>query len=431
MRPYVGGLDMQTKKFLFLLLFLSIYLSGCAGTFNPQPIDEARYRNRAEAQTDGDIQILAVVLSREESEAVFDLDLYDKGIQPIWLEVDNRSEERIWIPPVGIDRNYFPPSEVAYRHHFSFSKKANQQMNQYFHDQALGLYVSPNQVRSGYVFTNLNLGTKIFNVDILGEDEKFRTFTFFITVPGLGVSHQDVDLDTLYSRDEFASYDDEDELRKALERLPCCTTNADGTKQGDPLNLVFVGSRYTLHKILIRRGWHITGSVKQGSASKGKRGSVLEKQYRYVAPISPFYLYGRVQDAAFRKSRETADERNHLRLWLLPIRFDGKSVWVGQISRDIKVRYLANTFKLEPLVDEARTYMLQDLWYSQGLAKYGYVAGVGASSMSLPQADLDGDPYFTDGYRLVLWVSKRPISFSEVDNVHWEVLQPVASDYEQ
>jgi hypothetical protein len=51
--------------------------------------------------------------------------------------------------------------------------------------------------------------------------------------------------------------------------------------------------------------------------------------------------------------------------------------------------------------------------------------------MSLPQADLDGEPYFTDGYRLVLWVSKRPISFSEVENVHWEVLQPVASDYEE
>ena len=145
-----------------------------------------------------------LVLSREETEEIFDLDLYDRGIQPIWLEVENKTEERIWIPPVGVDRNYFPPFEVAYMHHFSFSKKANQQMNQYFQDQALGLYVSPNQVRSGLVFTNLRLGTKTFNVDILGEDEKFRTFTFFITVPGLGVSYQDVELDTLYSRDKFA-----------------------------------------------------------------------------------------------------------------------------------------------------------------------------------------------------------------------------------
>ena len=70
-------------KFLFLLLFLPIYLSGCAATFNPRPIDKARYRNRAEAQTDGDVQVSALVLSREEIEEVFDLDLYGKGIQPI------------------------------------------------------------------------------------------------------------------------------------------------------------------------------------------------------------------------------------------------------------------------------------------------------------------------------------------------------------
>ena len=417
------------KLWLKPLVIYLLTLTGCA-TFNPRPLDESRYRNRAEAQTDGEVRVTAAVLSAEETKEVFDLDLYKKGIQPIWLEIENNAEVYMWIPPVGIDRDYFAPLEVAYMHHYTFSRSANKKMDQYFFDQGIGTYVSPGKVRSGFVFTNLDLGTKAFNVDIFGGGQ-IRTFTFFISVPGLRVSHQDVDLDRLYSRDEFASYDDEDELRKALERLPCCTTNAGGTKQGDPLNLVFVGSRYTLHKILIRRGWHITGSVKRGSASKGKRGSALAKQYRFVAPVSPLYLYGRVQDAAFRKSRETADERNHLRLWLLPIRFDGKSVWVGQISRDIKVRYLPNTFKLEPLVDEARTYMLQDVWYSEGLAKYGYVKGVGASSMSEPQTNLEGDPYFTDGHRLILWVSGRPVSFSEIETVHWEIPHSRIMDYEE
>jgi len=138
-------------------------------------------------------------------------------------------------------------------------------------------------------------------------------------------------------------------------------------------------------------------------------------------PVSPFSLYGRPQDAAFRKTRETADERNHVRFWLSPIRYKGKQVWVGQISRDIKVRYLPNTFRIEPLVDEARTYILQDLWYSQTLARFGYVKGVGAASMSEPRKTLQDDPYFTDGYRLVIWVSRKPISFSKVEALHWEV----------
>jgi hypothetical protein len=32
----------------------------------------------------------------------------------------------------------------------------------------------------------------------------------------------------------------ENELRKALENLPCCATNEDGTKNGDPLDLIFI-----------------------------------------------------------------------------------------------------------------------------------------------------------------------------------------------
>lgn len=418
----------------YLLLYaatLCLLLNlGCAATFNPRPIDDALYRNRAETQTDGDVRVSAVVLSKEETEEIFDLDLYAKGIQPIWLEIENNAEVRMWIPPVGIDQDYFAPLEVSYMHHYTFSKSVNIKMDQYFFDQNLGPYVSPGNVRSGFVFTNLDLGTKAFNVDIFGGDNQVRTFTFFISVPGLRVSHQDVNFEKLYSRDEFVSYDNADELRKALESLPCCTTNEDGTKQGDPLNLVIVSSPRALHKVLIRRRWSETESVEKRSASKSKPRAMPARQYRH-APVKPLYLFGRRQDKAFRKSRESENERNEVRLWLAPIRFEGKPVWVGQVSREIAVRYSPNTFKLEPLVDEARSYMLQDVWYSEGLAKYGYVKGVGASSMSVPHTDLGGDPYFTDGYRLILWVSGRPVSFSEVETVNWGIEHSKIMDYEE
>ena len=213
-------------------------------------------------------------------------------------------------------------------------------------------------------------------------------------------------------RSRYVIYENEEDLRNALESLPCCSTDEDGTLQADPLNLVVIGRGRTVHRALIRSGWDETGTM--------ERSVAITEQYRY-GPVSPFYLYGRPQDAAFRKTRETADERNHLRLWLSPIRYKGKQVWVGQISRDIKVRYIPNKFQIEPLVDEARTYILQDLWYSQTLAKFGNVKGVGAASMSKPRKTLQDDPYFTDGYRLVLWVSKKPISFSEVEALHWEI----------
>jgi len=64
--------------------------------------------------------------------------------------------------------------------------------------------------------------------------------------------------------------------------------------------------------------------------------------------------------------------------------------------------------------------MLQDIWYAQGLMKFGYVKGVGAASMSEPRQTFNNDPYFTDGFRLVLLVSSRPVSFSDAENLNWE-----------
>ena len=402
-----------------LLMLCSVVTFSCA-TFNPRPMSEVPFRERAQTQCERNVCVTAVVLSAEESEAVFGLPLYKKGIQPVWLEIDNKDEEEVWFPPVGLDPDYFAPLEVAYMHHGTFSKSTNERMDQYLHGLALRGRIAPGRIRSGFVFTNLDMGTKAFNVDLVGEDQPIRTFTFFMSVPGLRVSHQDVDWESLYQEAEIVSYDNEADLRRALEDLPCCATNKDGTKQGKPVNLVVIGRGKDLYHKLIRRGWDETESLEKGSTSETQPSSIFAKAYRY-APVSPLHLCGRHQDAAFRKTRKTAEERNHLRLWLSPIRYKGNPVWIGQISRDIKVRYLPNTFRLEPLVDEARTYILQDLWFSQGLEKFGYVKGVGAASMSEPRLDLEGAPYFTDGYRVVLWLSSRPVSFSDVEAVNWEV----------
>ena len=126
---------------------------------------------------------------------------------------------------------------------------------------------------------------------------------------------------------------------------------------------------------------------------------------------------------ALQRARTSIHERNHLRLWLAPMRFEGKLVWIGQISRDIGVRFTTKTItthKIDPDVDETRSFVIQDLWYSQGLEKFGYVKGVGAASYDEPRGNLTGDPYFTDGLRAILWVSSQPSAFSDVGWFDWE-----------
>jgi hypothetical protein len=153
--------------------------------------------------------------------------------------------------------------------------------------------------------------------------------------------------------------------------------------------------------------------------------SVLSgERYRY-APISPLYLFGRPQDLALQKARDTIHQRNHLRLWLSPMRYQGKPVWVGQISRDIGSRltihspYLT-THKIDPDVDEARTALVEDMAYSQNLAVIGMADGVGAAPRTAPRTNLTTDPYYTDGLRAVLVFGAFPRSLTEIEFAPWE-----------
>ena len=130
------------------------------------------------------------------------------------------------------------------------------------------------------------------------------------------------------------------------------------------------------------------------------------------------------QDAAFQKARGSIHERNHFRLWLAPIRYAGKMVWVGQISRDIGVRFTTKTItthKIDPDVDETRIFLIQNLWYTGGLQKFAFVSGVGEAPLSRPRQNLTGDPYVTDGLRAVLWVLGQPVPFDAVEFIGWDI----------
>ena len=100
------------------------------------------------------------------------------------------------------------------------------------------------------------------------------------------------------------------------------------------------------------------------------------------------------------------------------MRFEGQPVWIGQISRDIGVRFTTKTItthKIDANVDETREFLLEDMFYSQALSRIGYVSGVGAAPYDEPRGNLTGDPYFTDGLRVVMWVSDSPKSLSELE----------------
>ena len=299
-------------------------------------------------------------------------------------------------------------------------------MDLFFYDHTLGNYIPPGGNQSGFMFTNLDEGTKSFSVDLIGTDQQIRSYTFFIPVPGLKVDHREIEIESLYSSEEIVRYtrEQEKDFRKALESLPCCTTNQTGTEMGDPLNLVFLGKENSedIYHALMRAGWDETETIYTASAFQTGVSALLGTEYRY-SPVSALYVFDRPQDAAAQKARSSIHLRNHLRIWLTPFVFDGFEVWIGQISRDIGVRFTSKTItthKIDPDIDETREFLLEDLAYSSGLAKAGYVKGVGRASIEEPRENLTGDPYFTDGYRAVLWLSSNPVSIADIQFLEWE-----------
>jgi len=406
------------QVFLFSLLTMA---AGCASNpFNPKPIEEVPFLERAQTQVVDDVRVSAAVPSASETKRLFGAPLYKKGIQPVWLEIENRGDKPLIFFTVALDPEYFTPIETSFMNQGDKERQSDSLMNQYFFEQGMRKNIPAGETRAGFMFTQLDEGTKSFNVELSTDDGKFSRFTFFVPVPGLRLDHHEVDFATLYPNEQIRDYPDA-ELIEILEGLPCCTTDKKSKGQGDPLNLVIIGDPMDVYYAFIRAGWDETETMYWGSSVKTAFSFLFGGEYRY-SPVSALYVFDRSQDITFQKARSTIHERNHLRLWMTPMQYQGKQVWIGQISRDIGVRFTRKTItthKIDANVDETREFLLENLAYSQSVAKIGYVGGVGPASIDTPRKNLTGDPYFTDGYRVVLWVSSIPVAIDDIEVLPW------------
>ncbi len=420
-------------KHRYLLLFLTLSLCiivvyGCTVTQKTRPIHDIPFMERAQSKVDGDVRVTVAVLSAEESFHLFGVPLARKDIQAVWIRVQNTDSIPYWLMSAGLDPDYFSPLEAAYTFHGTIGSSENKKIDDNFRIRSFRNPIVPGASVSGIIFTNRDEGTKVVDIDLVSYSSA-KFFTFFVPVPGIEADYHAVDFDNLYPAHEIVDLN-ESELRKALENLPCCATNEDGTKDGDPLNLVFIGSREDISAAFVRRGWLPAEQTHGKAVGKTISSFLFGTRYRY-SPVSPLYLYGRQQDFAGQKPRHTVHQRNHLRVWLSPMRFQGKRVWIGQISRDIGVRFTFKTWppvthKIDPDIDEAMYALLEDLVYSQQISKTGWVKGDGKASRANPRYNLTGDPYFTFGGRLVLMFERRPTSFMQLQYFDWDE-SPISS----
>ena len=427
-------------------------------SYEPEPT-ATDFLARAQTQEASGTRVTVAVLSGPESHRLFGVDLARRGIQPVFLRVESRAAEPLRLQMVGIDPRYFTPLEAAAVMHFSIlrrlsafgflgwlflplvllapiklitAERANRCMDELFRSHGFRLGpIHPGGTTEGFVFTTLDLGTKIIHVRLVPagdireaieraapqSDDNVLThaaaampmvdLAFTVPVPGITADYLTRDFGSILPPAAVESVTLA-ELVTRLEAMPATTTNAAGSRQGDPVNLVVIGEFATLLGGFAAR-WDESETITLSTCWKTLKAFLLGSTYRY-SPVSALYLFGRPQDIALQRTRHSINERIHLRLWLSPLAFAGCPVWVGQVSRDIGVRFTLTTWNLtthriDPDVDESRDYVIEDLTLAGRVRAAGYVAGVGASSPADPRRNLTGDHWYSDGQRAAILVS--------------------------
>ena len=381
-----------------MLLVLSALCAGCGGrAYVYEPVASFAIQDRAESQSDETVRVSAAVPGRKETESIFGIALYDQGIQPVWLEIENRGPEQVRYALVSTDSYYFSPLEVAYKNRSGFSDEARVEMERRFYRLAMPRYIDPGETRSGFVFTHADNGAKGFNVDLFGSVDSYH-FTFLLRVPGFVPDYANVDFDSIYSSEQLSIIQDEN-MHDAIKGLPCCSADAEGDTTGDAINVVLVGAGQDLLRALLRSRW-----IETSAAEADSNESDL--------------LFGRQQDAIFRRDNSVDDSSYELRLWLTPIMSREDRVWAGQ------VRHFFNSgssfLRLDPDADHARNFAMQSFIYGQAVKKLAWVEGTEVVPAKSFWENLIRPAFFTDGHRIVLWLTGEPFSTTDAESLDWD-----------
>lgn len=409
-----GHLMTITRWRAIAFLQVLLLLAGCGiQPYKPVTVADQSFLSRALTQESGGIKVTVAVPDAEETLALTGLKLYEQGIQPVWLDIENNSATDARLALWSLDRDYYSPIEVAYMNRRRFSKAGYLAMENWFNENRMLRQIPAGGRTSGLVFTNLKPGTKGFNLDLFSYRQAYH-FTFFVPIPGFVPDYATVDFTALYTPDEIVELEGP-ALRNMLENeLPCCATDPEGTREGGPLNLVLVGTPTAVRRSLLRGDWQET-SADDPSIAHARTQS----------------FHGRPPDAIFSRRRKDGNERLQLHLWLTPWRTESEPVWVGQafywadgftdkllwaspeIVRD-------NTWFLKFArehvtadLDGAKRYVVQNFWYNQSIRKIGFTDETHPVPMDSPRTTHGGVAYFTSGNRAVIFLSEEPTPLEE------------------
>jgi hypothetical protein len=146
-----------------------------------------------------------------------------------------------------------------------------------------------------------------------------------------------------------------------IAQIPRRVTDPQGN-QGDMVNVLIVGSEDELVQVFTAGGWVKVDTDIKSTVVTGILNTLEKKDY-LTMPMSPLYLFKRVQDYGFAHAEavRVAMSRNHLRAWKSPYEVDGRPLWCVAATHDVGFerdqRNNGVTHKIDPAIDGEREYV--------------------------------------------------------------------------
>jgi len=418
-----------------LLPLLALAVSGCATRFEPRPLETPEAIGNLQSRTVGDVTVSAGILTDQQAAAHFGVDFATHELQALWLSVRNASDRRLWLIRTVVDPDFYSAEEAALLVQKDVPSQEHDRLHQYLRDESIRALLLPHTITEGYIFLPRVEGGRYIDVRLQGDayveaagtgaaaPPRELRFEFALPLPDGDFDYERLDPATTYAGVALPDLT-LDQLRAALEQLPCCATNGEGDAEGDPLNIVLIGEPTEVLKSLTRSGWSFTHRITLRTVRR-EIGAAIEGKPYSVAPVSNLYVFGRSQDVAMQRARRSISQRNHLRLWQAPFTFEQRPVWVGQISRDIGVKVTTKsptltTHVIDPEVDTTREYLMHSLIAEGFIDRFAFVKGSAYATPQQPRVNLTGDPYHSDGMRLVVILAPEPVPPDEIRSLLWE-----------
>lgn len=179
------------------------------------------------------------------------------------------------------------------------------------------------------------------------------------------------------------------------------TRTSDGLL-GDPINLSLRGSEQQLHRAMEQAGWIRADPVTLRSSWRIVTSTLTRRSYDR-APVSPLFLFGRMQDFAYQQEVEgNPAKRHHVRFWRTPedwlLPGGARVDWLAAGTFDRAVGFsmftLQVTHKIDADIDVERDYVVDTVMGANPAARREVLADF---STGYHSRNGGGDSIRTDG----------------------------------